>query len=74
MFNFLDTITAQNVTDDVNTARDIVDAVYVNDKGWLDYIFDFIFPIGSAEDSNGVHKKLSLTEFHPCGVAVFGKK
>uniref|UniRef100_A0A914Q666 Uncharacterized protein n=1 Tax=Panagrolaimus davidi TaxID=227884 RepID=A0A914Q666_9BILA len=66
--------TAISIDYDTRTARDIVDAVYVNDKGWFDYIFDFLFPIGSAEDSNGMHKKLSRTEFHPCGVAVFGKK
>ena len=70
-----DTITARNMIDDVNTARDIYDPNDTfNNKGWIDYIFDFLFPIGSAEESNGIHHKFNHTEFHPCGAAIFGKK
>uniref|UniRef100_A0A914Y8N7 Uncharacterized protein n=1 Tax=Panagrolaimus superbus TaxID=310955 RepID=A0A914Y8N7_9BILA len=63
-----DTRTVGNIVSDVNTARDI------NDKGWFEYIFDFLFPIGSAEDSNGIHQRFNHTEFMPCGAAAFGRK
>uniref|UniRef100_A0AC34F6T7 Uncharacterized protein n=1 Tax=Panagrolaimus sp. ES5 TaxID=591445 RepID=A0AC34F6T7_9BILA len=63
-----DTRTVGNIVSDVNTARDI------NEKGWIEYIFDFLFPIGSSEDANGIHQKFNHTEFMPCGSAAFGKK
>jgi hypothetical protein len=77
-----DTDTARNIFDDAKTARDILDDVKTarniikqnEEKGWIESFFDYLFPIDSSEDPQGLHKKMSATEFHPCGVAAFGRR